>query len=159
MQKNMGWPMQKKHRLANAEKAWVGQCRKNMGWPMQKKYGLANAEKTCLGQCRKTIKPKGAALRAAPLGFIFSALTNPYFFCIWPAHIFSAFGPRICFWHFAQHRFFCISPIIVFLAGRQSIFYQLLCINPGSQNCTKTMLLEENFQKKSCCRSLEALEL
>ena len=64
---------------------------------MQKKYGLDNAE--------KTMKPKGAALRAAPLGIIIFCIGQGMFFCIWPILIFWAlahayflgFGPCLFF--------------------------------------------------------------
>ena len=65
---------------------WLAKCRKNnAGQNANTKYGWAkcrkkmrgpNAEKIWFGQCRKTIKPKGAARSAAPLGLIFSASAN-----------------------------------------------------------------------------------
>ena len=88
-----------------------------MGWPMQKKYGLANAEKTCLGQCRKNNKTKGGGASRRPLGdynflhwprHVFWAWAHPYFlgfgpclfFGLWPMLIFLALAPASFFRYF-----------------------------------------------------------
>ena len=65
---------------------------------MQKKHALANAE--------KTIKPKGAALRAAPFGIIIFCIGQGIFFLHWSTHVFSAFGQHMFFLHLAHPYFF-----------------------------------------------------
>ena len=118
----------------------MGQSPKNKDGPKPKKHALANAE--------KTIKPKGAALRAAPLGIIifcigqgvfflhwpthiFSALANPCFFCMWPILIFWAlahahflgFGPCLFFWMWPMLNFLGFGPCLCFFALAPACFF------------------------------------
>ena len=86
----------------------MGQSPKNKDGPKPKKHALANAE--------KTIKPKGAALRAAPLGIIIFCIGQGMFFGLWPILIFLALA-HACFLGFGPRLFFPLLFLAVARAG------------------------------------------
>ena len=103
----------------------MGQSPKNKDGPKPKKHVLANAE--------KTIKPKGAALRAAPLGIIifcigqgmfFLDLAHPYFLGFGPC-LFFGLWPMLIFWALAPAYFWALAPAY-FLGFGPRLFYPLL---------------------------------
>ena len=84
---------------------------------IQKKHALANAE--------KTIKPKGAALRAAPLGVIIFCIGQGMFFLDLAHPYFLGFGPCLFFGLWPLLIFWALAPAY-FLGFGPRLFYPLL---------------------------------